>query len=57
MSLNMQNTELFHYSGKTSLVSKLAKSEHIQKLASIFLKDDATKEEIGKAGVDMFLSR
>lgn len=53
----MQNTELFHYSGKTSLVSKLAKSEHIQKLASIFLKDDATKEEIGKAGVDMFLSR
>ena len=35
----------------------MLKSERIKTLAAIFLKDEASKEEIGAAGISIFLER
>jgi len=43
--------------GKTSFIDKLLKSPDAQKLAEIFLKSDAEKDEIAKAGSELFLKR
>ena len=40
--------------GKTSLIAKFRKSKCLQNLAATFLKNDATKEEIQNAGVEIF---
>ena len=44
-------------SGKTSLMNKMTKSERMQTLSAKFLKDEATSEEIGAAGNEIFLNR
>ena len=38
-------------------MSKILKSERIQTLASEFLKDEASREDIGAAGAELFLKR
>ena len=40
--------------GKTSLIAKFRKSKCLENLAATFLKNDATKEEIQNAGVEIF---
>ena len=47
----------FYFIGKTSVTTKFRKSICLQNVAAIFLKDNATREEIGKAGVEMFQKR
>ena len=40
-----------------SVVAKFRKSRRLQNVAATFLKNSATREEIGKAGAEMFNKR
>ena len=46
----------FYFIGKTSVITKFRKS-CLQNVAAIFLRNNATREEIEKAGVEMFQKR
>ena len=54
--MQAQLNHTFHL-GKTSLIGKLPKSKHLQDLAAMFFEDNVTKEQIGSAGVEIFLKR
>ena len=53
----LTRTLIFILLGKTSVITKFQKSRCLQNIAATFLKNSVTREEIGKAGVEMFKKR
>lgn len=54
-SLPIQLNSRFASLGKTMFIRKFQMPECLQNLASIYMKDDTSREKIGKAGAEIFL--